>query len=96
MKVWITLSKMGTGRVQLSCIRSTNEKGRIGTGHALPPFNPNAVPEIYAILQNLGVDGELAAEKIAMIRDAAPGEEIQVENLDVPEEVLRENGLVGL
>ena len=67
MKVWKTLNKMGTGRVQLECLQSTNERGRIGRGYALPPFNPNAIAEIFAVLPNLGVDEELAAEKIALI-----------------------------
>jgi hypothetical protein len=95
MKVWITLNKMGTGRVQLECLRSTNESGRIGRGGALPPFNPNAMAEILAILKNMGVDEDLAAEKIALIRDAAPGEVVKVEDRDVPDDVLRENGFVG-
>jgi hypothetical protein len=95
MKVWITLNKMGTGRVQLECIRSTNESGRIGMGCTLPPFNPNAMSEISAILQNLGVDEELAAAKVAQIRAAVPGEVVKVENRDVRDEVLRENGFEG-
>ena len=95
MKVWIKLNKMGTGRVQLECLRSTNESGRIGRGCALPPFNPNAMAEIFAILKNLGVDEELAAEKIAIIRDAAPGDVVKVEDREVPDDVLSENGFEG-
>jgi hypothetical protein len=95
MKVLITLNKIGTGRVQLECLRSTNEGGRIGRGSSLPPFNPNALSELSAILQNLGVADEVAAEKIALIRDASPGGVVRVEDRDVPDEVLRDNGFVG-
>jgi hypothetical protein len=56
MKVLITLSKTNMGRIKLACVRSTNERGGIGTGYALPPFNPNPSAEVEAILRNLGVD----------------------------------------
>jgi len=89
------LTKMGSGRVQLECVRSTNESGRIGMGRALPPFNPNAMAEIHAILRNFGVPEELAAAKMALIRDAAPGALVKVEDRDVSDEVLSDNGFVG-
>ena len=95
MKIWILLNKMGTGRVQLECLRSTNESGLIGTGCSLHPFNPNALAEAYAVLKNLGVNEELAAQKIAEIRDALPGATVKVEDRDVPKDVLRENGFDG-
>jgi len=92
MKVLITLSKMSTGRIQLSCIKSTNEGGGIGTAYPLPPFNPNAVAEVEAILQNIGVDGEIIDDTVSQIRRAGPGGLVKVQDRDVPDDVLRENG----
>jgi hypothetical protein len=92
MRVRITLSKTNTGRIQVSCVRSTNERGGIGTGFALPPFNPNAVGEIEDILRNMGVNEDLITQKAALLRQVGPNDVVQVEDLDVPEEVLRENG----
>lgn len=59
MRVQITLNKTSTGGIQLACVRSTNERGGIGTGFALPPFNPNALREVEDILRSLGVREDL-------------------------------------
>jgi hypothetical protein len=92
MKVQITLNKTNTGRIQLACVRSTNERGGIGTGFALPPFNPNAIREIEDILRNLGVNEDLIVEKAALLRQVGPNQLVKVEDLDVSDDVLRENG----
>jgi hypothetical protein len=96
MRVQVTLSKTNTGRIQLSCIRSTNERGGIGTGFALPAFNPNALAEIGEILRNLGVNEDLITQKTASLRQVGPNELIKVDDLDVAEEVLRDNGFLGV
>jgi len=93
MRVQITLTKTNTGRIQLGCIRSTNERGGIGTGASLPPFNPNALREIEDILRSLGVNEDLITQKIALLRQAGPNDLVQVEDLDIPGDILRENGL---
>ena len=92
MKVQITLNKTNTGRIQLACVRSTNERGGIGTGLALPPFNPNAIREIEDILRNLGVNEDLAMEKTLLLRQVGPNELVKVADLDVSDDILRENG----
>jgi hypothetical protein len=92
MRVQVTLTKTNTGRIQLACVRSTNERGGIGTGVALPPFNPNALREIEDVLRNLGVDEELITEKTALLRRADPNGMITVADLDVADDALRENG----
>jgi hypothetical protein len=92
MRLQITLNKTNTGRVQLACVRSTNEHGGIGTGFALPPFNPNALREIEDILRNLGVGENVISEKITLLRQVGPNELVKVEDLEVPDDVLRENG----
>ena len=92
MRVQITLNKTNTGRIQLACVRSTNERGGIGTGFALPPFNPNALREIEDILRSLGVNEDLIAQKTRLLRQVGPNDLVKVEDLDVPDEVLRENG----
>ena len=92
MRVQIRLNKTNTGRIQLACVRSTNERGPIGTGFALPPFNPNALLEIEDILRSLGVNDELIIQKTALLRQVGPNDLITVEDLDVPDDVLRENG----
>lgn len=88
------MNKTNTGRIQLACVRSTNERGGIGTGFALPPFNPNALREIEDILRSLGVHDDLICEKTAVLRQVGPNDLVKVEDLDVPEDVLRENGFV--
>lgn len=92
MRVQITLNKNNTGRIQLACVRSTNERGGIGTGYALPAFNPNAIREIEDILRNLGVSDDLIAAKTALLRQIGPNELVKVEDLDVSDDLLRENG----
>jgi hypothetical protein len=94
MRVQITLNKTNTGRIQLACLRSTNERGGIGTGFALPPFNPNALREIEDILRNLGVNEDLITQKVARLRQVGPNDLVKVEDLDVSDELLRENGFV--
>ena len=92
MRVQVTLNKTSTGRIQLACVRSTNERGGIGTGFALPPFNPNALREIEDILRSLGVNEDQITQKTALLRQVGPNDLVKVEDLDVPDEVLRENG----
>ena len=92
MRVQITLNKNNTGRIQLACVRSTNERGGIGTGYALPAFNPNAIREIEDVLRNLGVNEDLIAAKTALLRQIGPNELVKVEDLDVSDDLLRENG----
>jgi hypothetical protein len=93
MTVRITLNKTNAGRIQLA-VRSTNERGGIGTEFALPPFNPNALWEIEDILRSLGVNEEPITQKTALLRQVAPNDLIKVENLDVHDDVLYENGFV--
>ena len=93
MTVRITLNKTNAGRIQLA-VRSTNERGGIGTGFALPPFNPNALREIEDILRSLGVNEDLITQKTALLRQVGPNDLIKVENLDVHDDVLYENGFV--
>ena len=95
MRIQVTLNKTNTGRIQLACVRSTNERGGIGTGFALPPFNPNALREIEDILRSLGVNEDLIAEKTALLRQVGPNDLVKVDDLDVPDDVLRENGFVA-
>jgi hypothetical protein len=94
MRVQITLHKTNSGRIQLACVRSTNERGGIGTGFVLPPFNPNALREIEDILRNLGVNEDLITQKAALLRQVGPNDLVKVEDLDIPDEVLRENGFL--
>ena len=94
MRVQITLNKTNTGRIQVACVRSTNERGGIGTGFALPPFNPNALREIEDILRSLGVNEDLITQKTALLRQVGPNDLVKVDDLDVPDEVLRANGFV--
>ena len=92
MRVQITLNKTNTGRIQLACVRSTNDRGGIGTSFALPPFNPNALREIEDILRSLGVNEDLITQKTALLRQVGPNDLVKVEDLEVAEDVLRENG----
>jgi hypothetical protein len=94
MRVQITLNKTNTGRIQVACVRSTNERGGIGTGFALPPFNPNAIPEIEDILRSLGVNEELITQKITLLRQVG-NDPVKVDDLDVPDDVLRANGFLA-
>jgi hypothetical protein len=94
MRVQITLNKTNTGRIQLACVRSTNERGGIGTGYALPAFNPNALREIEDILRNLGVNDDLIAQKTPLLRQVGPNDLIKIDDLDVPDDVLRDNGFM--
>ena len=92
MQVWITLNKSNTGKIQLACVRSTNERGGIGTGSTLPPFNPNATAEVEEILRNLGVEEDSIQRNMALLQAVGPSELVKVADIDVPDEVLRENG----
>jgi hypothetical protein len=92
MKVLITLNKTNTGRIKLACVRTTNERGGIGTGYALPPFNPNAGAEVEAVLRNLGVDENSIQRNMALLSQVGDGELVKVADVDVADEVLRENG----
>jgi hypothetical protein len=94
MRVQGTLNKTNTGRIQLACVRSTNERGGIGTGLALPPFNPNAIREKEDILRSRGVNEDLITVKTALLRQVGPIDLVKADDLDVPDDVLRENGFV--
>jgi hypothetical protein len=96
MKVLITVNKTNTGRIQVSYLRSSNERGGIGTGASLPPFNPNAIAEVEEVIRCLGVDEESIACAVATLSTARPGEQVRVADLDVPDGVLRENGFEGV
>jgi len=52
--------------------------------------------EIEAILRNLGVDDSVATDRIARLRQAGPNELVKVEDRNVPEDVLQENGFEGI
>ena len=95
MRVLITITKTNTGKIQVACVRSTNERGGIGTGSTLPPFNPNAVAEVEEILRNLGVDEDSIQRNIALLRQLGPGEFLKVADLEVPDDVLVENGFAA-
>jgi hypothetical protein len=95
MKVLITIGKTNTGKIQVACVRSTNERGGIGTGSTLPPFNPNAVAEVEEILRNLGVEEDSIQRNIALLRQVGPSELLKVADLDVPDDVLVENGFAA-
>jgi hypothetical protein len=92
MKVQITLSRTSLGKMQLACVRSSNERGGIGTGFALPPFNPNALREVEDILRNLGIAEDRIAQSTTQLRQAGPNDLVKVDDLEVPDDVLRENG----
>lgn len=95
MKVLITLNKTNTGKIQVACVRSTNERGGIGTGSALPPFNPNALAEIDQILRNLGVEEDVIQRNIGVLQEVGPSELVKVADLEVPDEILIENGFAA-
>ena len=92
MRVLVTLNKTNTGKIQLGYVRSTNERGGIGTGSALPPFNPNAVAEVEEILRNLGVEEGTIQRNITLLREVGPNELMKVADIEVPDDVLIENG----
>ena len=58
----------------------------------MPPFNPNALREIEEILRSLGINEDLITEKTALLRRVGANDPVKVEDLDVPDDVLRENG----
>ena len=95
MKVLITLNKTSTGKIQLAYVRSTNERGGIGTGSALPPFNPNAAAEVEEILRKLGVEEELVQRNMTLLRQVGPNELVKVADIEVPDDVLMENGFAA-
>jgi hypothetical protein len=95
MKVLITLNKSNTGKIQLAYVRSTNERGGIGTGSVLPPFNPNATAEVEEILRNLGVDEDLIERNMALLQAVGSSELVKVADIEVPDEVLLENGFAA-
>ena len=76
-------------------MRSTNERGGIGTGSTLPPFNPNAVAGVEKISHNLGVEEDSIQRNIALLRQVGRSELLKVADLDVPDEVLVENGFAA-
>ena len=96
MKVLISLNKTNTGRIQLTCTRSSNERGGIGTSAALPPFNPNAIAEVEDVIRCLGVDEDEIARSVASLRELPPGGQVRVADIEVPDDVLRENGFEGV
>ena len=96
MKVLITLNKTNTGRNQLACTRRTNERGGIGTGYALPSFNPNAVRDVEETLRCLGIDEDSISKSLLQLSELRPGELARVADLEVADEILRETGFLGV
>jgi hypothetical protein len=76
-------------------VRSTNERGGVGTGSTLPPFNPNAVAEVEKTSHNLGVEEDSIQRNIAPLRQVGRSELLKVADLDVPDDVLVENGFAA-
>src|SRR5579864_5197662 len=95
MKVLITLNKTNTGKIQLAYVRSTNERGGIGTGSALPSFNPNAASEVEEILRNIGVEEDLIQRNMTLLRQVGPNELVKVADIEVPDDVLMESGFAA-
>jgi hypothetical protein len=91
MKVWITLQRTNTGRIVVSCLRSTSEHGPVGTGWALPAFNPNARAEIEEVLRNLGVAEEVIEEKVTAATRGGQ-EFVRVAEAEIEEPALRDLG----
>jgi hypothetical protein len=96
MRVLVTLNKTNTGRIQLSCTRSTNERGGIGTAYVLPAFNPNALAEVEEIIRCLGVNEDAIARSIVALGSLTPGGQVKVDDLEVPDDVLRDSGFQGV
>jgi hypothetical protein len=96
MKVTVTLNRMNSGRMQLACVRCTNESGGIGTGYALKPYAPDAGEELKGVLGALGVGGEIIASKMELLSAVSPGELVKVAELDVSGDVLRANGFLAV
>jgi hypothetical protein len=62
----------------------------------LSPFNPNAVAEVEELIRCLGVDEDSIRRGMTQLSQARQGELVRVADLEVPNEILSENGFVGV
>ena len=88
MRVRVTLNKLNSGRMQLACVRATNENGGIGVGFALAPFAANADLEVRKVLTRLGVSNSAIADKMSLPSVVGSEELVTVAAMDIPGDVL--------
>lgn len=90
MLVRVSINNMNSGRMQVCCARPS------ANGYVLTYPAATAKADVRNVLRALGA-AEAAIDKgLATVADFGPNEMLLVQELDIPESVLQENGFVAL
>jgi hypothetical protein len=90
MVVRVSINNMNSGRMQICCAQPSHN------GYVLTYSSANAKAEVTKTLRALGISDGKIDKSLATIADFGPKEMLLVEQLEIPEEVLRRNGFVAV
>jgi hypothetical protein len=90
MTVRVSINKMNSGRMQICCARPDS------SGHVITYATASAKAEVTKALLALGISAETIDGALDMLADFGPDEMLQVEERDIPDDVLHANGFIAV
>ena len=90
MTVRVSINKMNSGRMQVCCARPSSN------GYVLTYPVATAKEDVSKTLRALGVSDERIDRSFGILADFGPNEMLLVEEREISEEVLRQNGFIAL
>jgi hypothetical protein len=90
MTVRISITKMNSGRMQICCARPGS------SGYVITYAAADAKADVTKALLALGISAATINGTLDMLADFGPDEMLQVEERDIPDDVLHANGFIAV